>query len=135
MLLIKTNTTFIKKNKKTKHGKKVYKQKKFITLQNGGITLQVKSIKITKMKKPIEKPVFDENTPGWNQGIQDFFKNNPPIPINNENVHPHYKIAKITGKPRLVKNDGVTTVMNNFFTKLFMDRLDKIAKNSWNDFF
>lgn len=87
MLLIKTNTTFIKKNKKTKHGKKVYKQKKFITLQNGGITLQVKSIKITKMKKPIEKPVFDENTPGWNQGIQDFFKNNPPIPIDvNENM-------------------------------------------------
>ena len=59
MLLIKTNTTFIKKNKKTKHGKKVYKQKKFITLQNGGITLQVKSIKITKMKKSEEafKPV------------------------------------------------------------------------------
>lgn len=89
MLLIKTNTTFIKKNKKTKHGKKVYKQKKFITLQNGGITLQVKSIKITKMKKPIEKPVFDENTPGWNQGIQDVFKKYPPIPINvEENIPP-----------------------------------------------
>lgn len=95
MLLIKTNTTFIKKNKKTKHGKKVYKQKNFITLQNSGITLQVKSIKITKMKKPIEKPVFDENTPGWNQGIQDVFKKYPPIPINVEENVPQPKTLNL----------------------------------------
>ena len=68
----------------TKHGKKVYIQKKFITLQNGDITIQIKSIKFTKMKKPIEKPVFDENTPGWNQDIQDVFKKYPPIPIEGE---------------------------------------------------
>lgn len=92
MLLIKTNTTFIKKNKKTKYGKKTCKRKYINSLYVNDIHIcTVTKILITKRYKPIEKPVFDENTPGWNQGIQDVLKEYPSIPINVEENIPQPK--------------------------------------------
>lgn len=92
MLLIKTNTTFIKKNKKTKYGKKTCKRKYINSLYVDDIHIcTVTKISITKRYKPIEKPVFDENTPGWNQGIQDVLKSYPSIPIDVEENVPQTK--------------------------------------------
>lgn len=70
--------------------KKMFKKRKKFKqyIKFKGIPLQhIISISITRGCPKPTLPVFDENSPGWNQDLQDFFKNNPSIPIDvNENV-------------------------------------------------
>lgn len=67
---------------------------------NGKVICRIKDIKITKNKVPYILPVFNENSPGWNQGIQDVFKKFPPIPIDTriyqEDVH--NTLTSLTGE-------------------------------------
>lgn len=61
--------------------KKRKKFKQYLKI-NGKVICRIKDIKITKNTNPYIPPEFNENSPGWNQDLQDFFKNNPPIPID-----------------------------------------------------
>lgn len=118
MLIIKTKMFFIKKCKKTKYGKKSYKQKKFITLQNGDIITPIKSIKITKLKKHIKKPMYNENSFGWNQDLQELFKVYPPLPIPikvEENLPQPYN--KLWGNISTKHNNDETSCLNHFLIK------------------
>ncbi len=61
--------------------KKRRKFKQYLKI-NDKVICRIEDIKIIKNAKPYIPPVFDENSPGWNQGIQDLFKKFPPIPID-----------------------------------------------------
>lgn len=67
---------------------------------NGIVVCRIEDIKITKNTNPYIPPVFDENSPGWNQEIQDFFKKNPPIPIDIKSYQEddHNTLTSITSE-------------------------------------
>lgn len=73
--------------------KKRKKFKQYLKI-NGKVICHIKDIKISKNKVPYIPPVFDENSLGWNQDLQDFFKANPPIPIENYQEKPTEAINK-----------------------------------------
>ena len=70
--------------------KKRKKFKQYLKI-NGKVICHIKNIKITKNNIPYAPPAFNENTPGWNQGIRDVLKEYPPIPINVEENIPQPK--------------------------------------------
>ena len=70
--------------------KKRKKFKQYLKI-NGKVICHIKDIKITKNNIPYAPPAFNENTPGWNQGIQDVLKEYPSIPINVEENIPQPK--------------------------------------------
>ena len=128
MLIIKTKMSFIKKHKKTKTGKKVYKKKYFRTLFNNDIPIgMITSVSITRgTGNNIKKPVFDENSFGWNQELQDVFKEYPPIPMGWKNIptkifkgDEHKTLTSIT---RRIANE----------TESEKDTLGKIISNVYN---
>lgn len=83
MLVIKTKLTFIKRHKKTKSGKKIYKKKYFRSLYVNDIHVgMVTKVSITRGAGKLIEPIKPENCMGYNKELYEFFKANPPIPID-----------------------------------------------------
>lgn len=138
MLIIRTKLSFIKKHKKTKTGKKVYKKKYFRTLYNNDIPMgMITSVSITRGCKPIEKTMFDENTPGWNQDIQDVFKKYPPIPIENIEISMPTEQLQSYGI-RLFKGDEhetLTSTSRRIANMTIEERLEEAKKWEVDNFY
>lgn len=97
--------------------KKRKKFKQYLKI-NGKVICHIKDIKITKNNIPYAPPAFNENTPGWNQDLQDLFKIYPPLPIPikvEENLPQPYN--KLWDNISTKHNNDETSCLNHFLIK------------------
>lgn len=116
--------------------KKRKKFKQYLKI-NGKVLYHIKDIKITKNNIPYAPPAFNENTPGWNQDLQDLFKKYPPIPIENIEISMPTEQLQSYGI-RLFKGDEhetLTSTSRRIANMTIEERLEEAKKWEVDNFY